>query len=169
MIGPIERAANLMAAKGIPLDFISSDGFALAATLKPEATPQQQAQADAICAETGVSNWRPRPLRDIIAAVNALSGANKTAVWNDLSGGTPPKYKTVEEDAGYGIAPVDLVHGMIQPGGLLAGVGTAQQRTDATTLCRVEIAAMYVRERPFYLRTPSFASGVDIPGDEAVP
>lgn len=96
----------------------------------------------------------PRTLASIYADLQALSNANKAAVWGDLSGGSPKKYL-----AGLG--------GNTAAIGALDWAATESGATGhALTAARLRIAAMYCQDHPAYLVNPAFAPAVNVPGDE---
>ncbi len=96
-----------------------------------------------------------RSLLAIYTDLQALSGAQKTAIWADFISGAPPKWSLDDGPlAGTvmacSIAAIDLT-------GLPVAVQTA---------ARMKMVAAYVVDRPLYLVAPSFDGTIDIPGYE---
>lgn len=97
---------------------------------------------------------RPRPLYAIYADLNALSNAKKTAVWNDLSSGTPKKYLAGSGDNAAAIGALDWA------------VTDSGASGAALTAARLRIAAAYVQDYPGYLVNPGFDPSIAVSGDE---
>lgn len=93
-----------------------------------------------------------RPLLNIIADLNALSAAKKTAIWNDLNSGTPPKWALDNGPNAAAIAVLQLV-------GTLTGLNAADILT-----AKIRGVAMFVSDNPAYLVNPPFDATINIPG-----
>lgn len=97
---------------------------------------------------------KQRPLYAIYADLQALTAAQKTAVWSDLSSGTPKKYLT---DAGPNAAAI----------GALDWAASDSGATGASlTAARMRITAAYCQDNPSYLVHPSFDATINVPGDQ---
>lgn len=97
----------------------------------------------------------PRPLLDIITALTNLSAAQKTAVWNDVTSGTPPKWAL---DAGPNAAAIAWAPTLIT----LSTIAAA----DVLNI-KIKAVAMYCQDVPRYLVQPAFDPSINIPGDQA--
>lgn len=118
-------------------------------------TPAEVATMEGIVAAHDGRTRHPRTLFAIRADLNALSAGQKTAVWSDLSGGSPPKWAL---DAGRNAAAIAAIEwAATVPAGI-----TAAERTEA----RLRLAAMYVQDNPAYLVNPAFDPTINVPGDE---
>jgi hypothetical protein len=91
-----------------------------------------------------------RSMADLFIAISALTNAQKTAIWTDLSSGSPAKYLLSEGAAEAGIAALDWA---IKDSG-----ATGASLTNA----RLRIAAMYAYDNPLYLVNPSFDATINI-------
>lgn len=95
-----------------------------------------------------------RTLHAIYTDLLALSGANKTAVWADLTSGSHPK---IAAHTGPGAKEIFM----------LWRIGANASLPAATiTDMRVTAAAYYVLDVPGYLVDPPFGTGINVPGDE---
>lgn len=119
------------------------------------ASAGQITQGNSIAATWSNETRKPRGLYSIYVDINALSGTNKTAIWTDLTSGSPPKWAL---NTGQNQAAIVTLHWSAVNSG-----ATAANLTDA----RMRLAACYVQDNPRYLVNPSFAAAVNIPGDEA--
>lgn len=97
---------------------------------------------------------KPRPLYAIYADLQALSGPNKTAIWSDLSSGTPKKYLV---GVGGNVAAIAALDWAASDSGATG---------NALTAARLRIAAMYCQDVPGYLVNPPFGTGINVTGDE---
>lgn len=97
-----------------------------------------------------------RPAHAIFAALSALTGPQKTAVWADLTGGSPAKWTS---DRGPNAAAILMCVGITVS---LAGAMTAAQLTDM----KVRAVAAYVLDNPLYLVNPAFDPTINVPGWE---
>lgn len=97
---------------------------------------------------------RKRPLLDIITALNALAGTQKTNVWSDITSGSPPKWAT---DAGPNAAAIAVMQ-------FVATTSTL----NATDILNAKIrgVAMYCQDNPTYLVAPAFDPTINVPGDQ---
>ena len=125
-------------------------------------TPAQKTQLDSVvAAHTPIGPRKPRPLYAIRVDVQALSVAQFSNVWNDLSANvptaTPPaphKYLLDTGPNGGSILVLDwCVYG--------SGAPLAQAK-----LAQHSLTAMYVQDNPKYLIHPPFDPSIDVPGDQ---
>jgi hypothetical protein len=119
----------------------------------PESHPDVQAFLTA-------TRRRPRPLWSIRADIQALTAAQFSNVWADLSaavpGEAPRKYLT---DYGANVAGIFVFDwGLYVTGPTAAQVKAGQ----------ISLAAMYTQDNPKYLVNPPFDPSIDVPGDEPV-
>lgn len=117
-------------------------------------TASQKTQLDGVVA---AHDGRPRKLRTLFAIradLNALTAARKTAVWNDINSGSPPKWAL---DVGVNAGAISA----IEWGATTAG-GTVAVQTEA----RLRLVAMFCQDNPRYLVNPAFDSSINIAGDE---
>ncbi len=159
MIDPA-RIYDALIAAGLPVQSVRTTAGVPAAVWNAGVTPTtaQTNAANAILADPNVRNvMRPRLLVDIYADLQALSAANKTAVWNDLNSGTPKKYLAGRGGNAAAIAGLDWA------------VTNSGATGAALTAAQLRVAAMYCQDFPKYLVNPSFAASILIRGDEAAP
>src|SRR3990167_8200106 len=69
----------------------SKDGIIIRVVWPSPPTQAQIDQADTIIQAHDGRPRRPRLCEDIVDDLEALTGAQKTAIWNDITGGVPPK------------------------------------------------------------------------------
>jgi hypothetical protein len=93
------------------------------------------------------------PLLTLITQLNALTTAQKTNIWNDLTSGSPPKW---ELDAGPNASAIAV----------LQFIATLTPSLSATDLLNAKVrgVAMYVQDNPTYLVNPVFDPTINIPG-----
>lgn len=104
---------------------------------------------------THVYGRRPRKLLDIFNGINALTNAQKAAVWNDISSGSPPKWST---DYGVNAGSIMTLHFLsVSVNGL-----SSSEKVQA----QIRLVALYVQDNPNYLVNPPFSPTVNVPGDE---
>lgn len=139
----------------LPISGLSFTSTGIVPTWTVEPTQTQIDLFDSVVASYDLRPHRPRSLWDIRQNLNALSAAKKTAIWNDINSGTPPKWALERTDASYGIAAIEFSATSV------AGI-TAAERTEA----RLRLVAMYIRGNPRYLVNPAFDPTINIPGDE---
>jgi hypothetical protein len=113
-------------------------------------------------AEDVITNWdwvlkQKRILWDIFTDIQALTGAQKTAIWNDLISGSPPKLAL---DEGPNAAAIFGLHWATATSSTTTG-----ERLDA----QQRLMAMYTQDNPRYLINPPFAPAITVPGHEDVP
>jgi hypothetical protein len=115
------------------------------------ATAPQIAAAQAVI--NGFTTTGPlRSLLDIITDLNALTALQKTAVWNDINSGSPPKWALDVGPNAAAIAVLQLFATM--------GVFSTAQMTDI----KIRGVALYVSDNPLYLVHPAFDATIFIPG-----
>ncbi|HYE00295.1 MAG TPA: hypothetical protein VEH84_12990 [Alphaproteobacteria bacterium] len=110
---------------------------------------QQQAQPLSL-ADVAPTARKPRALYAIRADIAALTNSQKTAAWNDLTGGTPPKWS---QDAGPNAAALAVLQ-LLGASGTLGAADVLEAKTRA--------AAMYLQDNPGWLRS----LGIPVDGDE---
>lgn len=95
-----------------------------------------------------------RPLLGIYNQLNALTPARKTAVWTDFTSGSPPKWSL---DPGPHADAVAAASGLAidMP---LGGGWTAALQTTA----RLKMVAIYLLDKPLYLKNPDFDPAIDV-------
>jgi hypothetical protein len=110
----------------------------------------EKATLDGVVAAHDGRPRRKRTLLAILTDIGNLSAAQQTAVWNDLTAGAVPKWKTTSSDQ---------------------CVWAKGSQASTTTLEKQVAAAFYCRETGHekYLVNPPFAPAVNIPGDEVIP
>ena len=101
-----------------------------------------------------VAPRKPRTLLAIYNDLRAQAAQQQSAIWLDISSGSPAKYFS---DPGVEPGAVSLYDFIIHQSGL---PGTAI--TDA----QFRLVAVYCRDVPGYLVNPAFAPTVNIPGDQ---
>lgn len=170
----ITRLNQLLVSAGIPINGVGDitntptpypsgwhvvtrgDGVVLRIDYNTSATPAQISSGDSIAMTFDLHDRGPRPLYAIYVDLQALSTAQKTEVWTDLTSGTPKKYFL---DAGPNAAAI----------GALDWAATDSGATPvALTAARLRIAAAYVQDNPAYLVHPAFDPGINVPGDQNV-
>lgn len=95
-----------------------------------------------------------RSLLAIRADLVALSGAQKTAVWADITSGSPPKWSLDDGINAGAIAVLTLLGA--------SGTLSAADVLEA----KLRGVAMYCQDKPNYLVSPAFDPTISIPGDE---
>lgn len=152
------RLDTALRAAGLPIDGLGVDGETVNIFWQTQPTQQQLDTAAAIAADP---YWkyarRQRSLWDIAGDLNALTAQQKTNVWNDLSAGTPARYKL---DVGTNAGAISVLDLILAVSGL-----TGANLTNA----RLRLAACYVQDNPAYLKTPGFDGTINVLGDEQVP
>ena len=93
-----------------------------------------------------------RTLLAIVADLNALTGAQKNAVWTDITSGSPPKWST---DAGPNAAAIAVLHAVAT----MTGLSNAD-----LLIVKIRGVAMYVQDNPGYLVNPAFDPSINVPG-----
>ena len=158
----VGRLATEITAAGLPL-------AAEAGVMGPDAadnvrvtttralTPSEKTTLDNVVAAHDGRPRRLRPLWAIRADVQALSAAQWTNVWNDLSAAAPPVPRKYLSDYGVNAGPIFVFDWSLY----VTGPTAAQQKAG-----QISLVAMYCQDRPNYLVNPPFAPLVSIPGDE---
>jgi hypothetical protein len=122
------------------------------------ATPAQITQGDNLALTMQAGEFKPRRLADIYKDLQALTAAQHTNVWNDLSaavpGDVPRKYLA---DPGPNAASIFVMDWNVYQSGATGAKLTAAQK---------DLIAMYVQDNPFYLKNPAFDSSINIDGWE---
>lgn len=93
-----------------------------------------------------------RTLLNISADITSLSASQKTAIWSDLTSGSPAK---ILASVGPNAGSLFVFRRMA----ILAVLGPAD-----STSCKVDAAAMYVQDNPAYLVRPAFDATINISG-----
>ncbi|MDE2097179.1 MAG: hypothetical protein KGL39_08025 [Patescibacteria group bacterium] len=132
---------------GIPLDQANGDFQAFLAWNAQQQTPLDYTTSISPTARV------PRTLPAIYADLVALTAAQKTNAWADLSSGTPAKYL---DDNGTEPGAIAVLDWAVR----FSGLGTA-----AVTDAKMRIAAIYCRDNPLYLVKPAFDPTINVPGD----
>lgn len=100
---------------------------------------------------------KPLPLYTIYTNLKALTVAQQTAIWNDISSGVPAKYLL---DTGPNTAAIAALDWSVTDSGAMGA---------ALTAARFRIVTCYVQDVPKYLVNPIFAPTVNVPGDQPAP
>lgn len=103
---------------------------------------------------TFFSRRKPVPLLTIYNAIVALTNAQKTAVWADLTSGSPVK---ISQDVGANAGALFLMWRLASNASLPAAVVIDMKLT---------AAAYYAQDNPTYLVAPTFDATINIPGDQ---
>jgi hypothetical protein len=139
-------------------DAVSLDGTPVGLEGVPAA---QKQQAVTITEGFDLRPHRPRPLWQIRADIQALTPAQWSNIWADLSapvsGGPPRKYLT---DYGANVAGIFVFDWSLY----VSGPTAAQQQAG-----QISLVAMYTQDNPNFLVHPPFDSSIFVPGDEPVP
>lgn len=129
--------------------------FQVRVTTTRDLTPAEQTQVGVIVAAHDARPRQPRTIFAIRQQLNTLTNGQKTAIWTNLSAGTPPLWAL---DAGPNAAAIAAIEwGATVPAGV-----TAAEKTEA----RLRLAAMYVQDNPRYLVNPAFDPTINVAGDE---
>lgn len=149
-----------IAAAGLPVLYINTSGDDVYITFNRQLDAAEVTQLEALVNNHDGRARRKRILFAIRQDLNALTNAQKTAIWNDLNGGNPPKWAL---DAGPNAAAIAAIEwGATVP----AGVSTAEK-----TEARLRLAAMYCQDNPNYLVNQTFngtVPAINVPGDEVI-
>jgi hypothetical protein len=113
---------------------------------------QPRPYPETLTADVAVTFKALRTLLAIYTDLQALTAAQKTNVWTDLSSGTPKKYL---QDVGRNAAAIAALDWAATDSG---ATGTA------LTAAKLRIGAMYVQDNPAYLINPSFDPTINVPG-----
>lgn len=157
---PGQRLELTFAALGIPLAGTSYDPTAtppLSVTYAPDAAPAQIDQGNTLLASWDMRIYRTRTLSDLIAALQALTAAQKTNISNDLFSGSPFKVLT---DTSSNESAIYVLYYNTQTGGTSAS---------DKNLAKLYAASLYVQDNPVYLIQPTFDSSINVPGWEPIP
>lgn len=154
-VDPAVALADIIAGTGLPITTVALSLGYIVVTTDRELTTEEQATLAAFVAAYHPLPWRKRRLLDIYTDITALSGANQTAIWTDLSAGTPPRWAT---DVGPNAAALFALQFLATA---VAGLTTAE-RNEA----RRRVAAFYVGDNPKYLVNPAFAPAINVNGEE---
>lgn len=101
--------------------------------------------------ETGATLGIERPLLAIYQDLNALSAANRNAIWTNFVSGNPPLWSL---DDGL---HADALAALSVPAIDLTGLNAADQLK-----ARLKMVAVYLLDRPLYLVNPVFAPTVNV-------
>jgi len=142
-----------IAAKGIPVVGVSGPPWIV--TYDPSATQAQKDQGDALAAAFDGQDRRYRLLTNIYQSIQALTAAQRTNIWTDLSApyaGSPRRYLST---AGINAGPIFSEDWD-------ANQTTGNQRDSS----RMRIEAMYTQDNCFYLDRPVFDNTISVLGVE---
>jgi len=101
--------------------------------------------------DTGELLGTQRSLLSIYQDLNALTAAQKNAVWTDFTSGTPPKWSLDDGPL------AGVVMALSVPAVDLSGLSSADQLK-----ARLKMVAAYCVDRPLYLVNPSFDGSISI-------
>lgn len=99
----------------------------------------------------------PRLALDIIADINALTGAQKNLIWTDITSGTPPKWQL---DAGPNAGAIAAMASTLK---ILVPTFVPASNADVVNT-KIWAVALYVQDHPTYLVHPSFDPSINISG-----
>lgn len=161
-----EQLGNEVAAAGLPPCQVFGSNFPspgkpaqfVELRFDPPLDAAQEAQLNGVVA-AHVPNVprRPRLLFAIWTDLGALTAAQKTAIWADLSAGNPPKFT---QDRGANASSLLVLFTLQQLGGL---------SVSDKALCKQSAAAIFCLDNPAYLVHPAFDPTLNVPGDEPIP
>lgn len=97
---------------------------------------------------------KPRKLIDIRSDLLALTGSQKTNIWNNFTSGSPPLWAT---DFGPNFADIFILQ--------LFGSSTGISPVDSSE-AKIRTLAFYCQNNPTYLVNPSFDPSINVPGDQ---
>ena len=120
-------------------------------------TSAERAAATAAALAVGPARTRQRTLAALRTDINALTTAQKTAVWTALTTGSPSPLVAAN---GPNAAALFVLHFVATTSTLLPAEAAE---------ARVRAIALYVRDEPLYLVNPPFAPAINIPGLELIP
>jgi hypothetical protein len=150
---------DALAFAGIPTIGVSlspDNALPVIVTYAQSVTDIQLDQAEAIVANYGDVPRVKRAGYLIYGDLQALTNAQKTAVWTDLSEGSPRKYL---RDAGPNAAAIAALDWSANDSGAVGA---------SLTSARMRIAAAYVQDNPTYLVQPAFDPTINVAGDQPV-
>jgi len=140
--------------QGIPV--VSSSGpdenGKFSATYAPDATPEEIAKGDDICATWPNTDYEARPLWDIKTQLQQLPYDQLQSIFDDLWQGQPPKLLQAESIHMPGMFALYCVWQFTNTGAV-----------DADS-ARIYGTAMYAQDNPIYLINPAFNPIIDVPG-----
>lgn len=154
-VDPDTAKADLIAGTSLPIDSVAYALGFITVTTSRDLTTEEQTTLAAFVTTYQPRPWRARRLLDIYTDITALPGATQTAIWTDLSSGSPPKWAT---DVGPNAAALFALQFLATA---VAGLTTAEKNE-----ARRRVAAFYVGDNPTYLVNPPFAPTVNINGRE---
>jgi hypothetical protein len=146
---------------GLPAVYVNGQGnptASLTVFMSRDLTSAEQTTlANIVSAATPPAPRVPRTLVAIYTDLQALTAAQKTSVWTDLSSGTPRKYLA---GAGRNAAAIAALDWAATDSGATG---------NALTAARLRVAAMWCQDNPTYLVNPDFLPAVNVPGDQVAP
>ena len=148
-----------IAAAGLPIAplGVAVDQDSIRIAMKRELAGPEPAELDEIVfAHVPPVPRGPRPLWDIREDILALSGPQISAVWADLSGGTPKKMAL---DTGPNAAAI-----WVMEWSATFGPANAQDRNEA----KIRVIAFWCQDNPQDLVHPPYDNSINIPGDQPV-
>src|SRR5262245_16667205 len=156
-LGAVAALDMQIRAKGIPIIGVSGPPFVV--TYDPSATQAQKDQGDALAAAFDGKDRVFRDLSDLRAGIQALSTAQFTNVWADLSGPAPGVPRKYLADTGPNAPSIWVFDWSLY----VSGPTAAQQKAG-----QISLAAMVVQDQPFYLDAPPFDPTVNVLGVKPV-
>jgi hypothetical protein len=145
------RLKNEAVAAGILVDFVRGPDVLgdVTVTTVAELDAAGKAALSAAVAAHDPRPRRPRPLHAILADLLALQPAQQTAIWTDLTSGTPPKWRTTSSDP---------------------CVWAKATQGTTTAMEKAVGVAFYCREAGHerYLVNPAFAPAINIDASEVI-
>lgn len=147
-----------VALAGLPVSYCLNNPTTTTVVMTRELTPAEKTTLDGIVANFDGRPRRKRKLYDVFVAIGGLTPAQKTAIGDDLFGGTPPKLSL---DEGSDAADLLVLYCLSQ-----TGLSTADKN-----LVKQSAAAIYTRDNPMYLVNQTFGgtvTAINVPGDEPI-
>jgi hypothetical protein len=134
-------------AAGIPIYGVDSNGVV---AYQPSATQAQQTQGAAIVATFPTGSVVLRTPYALAVAIAALTTGQWNNIVADLFSGNPAKWQVGASEA--------------MSAGAMFAITNTGVITFGNKFQQVTMTALYVRQFPYYLVTPSFDSSINVPG-----
>lgn len=151
----LSRLQSECLAAGLPVTHLGGSGDGVTVFTSRDLTAGEVVTLDSVVTAHDGRPRRKRTIYAIYTAIGALTATQQSAIWTDLTTGTPPKWAT---DAGPNAAAIAAIHWSAANSG-----ATAANLNDA----RRRLAAMYAQDNPGYLVAPAFDPSINVSGDEA--